>query len=152
VAYRVDVEEARKAMFDAFEELRDDPKIGPTILDDLQWFGVDQLADSAVILSARIKTLPGKQWEAGRAYNGIIKRIFDERGIEIPFPHRTIYLGEDKQGEVPLALRRARPAGATTSEQPPGRAAPSDRARPETASDDGLPLPDDSEDGDDQRS
>ena len=30
-----------------------------------------------------------------------IKRIFDERGIEIPFPHQTIYFGEDKHGKAP---------------------------------------------------
>jgi small conductance mechanosensitive channel len=30
-----------------------------------------------------------------------IKKTFDERGIEIPFPHRTIYFGLDKSGEAP---------------------------------------------------
>ncbi len=49
-------------------------------------------------LRARIKTLPGSQWGVGRVYNWILKRIFDERGIEIPFPHQTIYFGEAKNG------------------------------------------------------
>ncbi len=32
-----------------------------------------------------------------------MKRRFDELGIEIPFPHRTIYFGEDKAGKAPPA-------------------------------------------------
>jgi small conductance mechanosensitive channel len=27
--------------------------------------------------------------------------VFDEKGIEIPFPHRTIYMGEPKEGDAP---------------------------------------------------
>ncbi|MGR3494320.1 mechanosensitive ion channel domain-containing protein [Citreimonas sp.] len=100
IAYREDTDEARKAMFDAFDELMKDPEHSPSILGELEWFGLQSLGDSAVVLRARIKTLPGKQWGIGRAYNGIIKRIFDERGIEIPFPHRTIYLGENKSGKT----------------------------------------------------
>ncbi|SDY28766.1 mechanosensitive ion channel domain-containing protein [Citreimonas salinaria] len=100
IAYREDTDEARKAMFDAFDELMKDPEHSPTIIGELEWFGLQSLGDSAVVLRARIKTLPGKQWGVGRAYNGLIKRIFDERGIEIPFPHRTIYLGESKSGRT----------------------------------------------------
>ncbi|MDG4650201.1 mechanosensitive ion channel [Roseibacterium sp. SDUM158017] len=100
VAYREDVDEAKQAMFDAYDALRDDPEQAPNLMGDLEWFGLDQFADSAVVLRARIKTLPGKQWGVGRAYNEIVKRIFDERGIEIPFPHTTLYFGEDKKGRT----------------------------------------------------
>lgn len=101
IAYREDIEEAKQAMLDAFEELRADEDHRLNILGDLEWFGLNSFGDSAIVLRARIKTLPGKQWEIGRAYNGIIKRIFDDRGIEIPFPHQTIYFGEDRQGNAP---------------------------------------------------
>ncbi|QQA44915.1 mechanosensitive ion channel [Pelagovum pacificum] len=100
VAYRENVEEVRQAMLDAFEELRMDPDQNAGIMDDLEWFGLNSFGDSAVVLRARIKCLPGKQWGVGRAYNGILKRVFDERGIEIPFPHQTIYLGESKDGKT----------------------------------------------------
>ena len=33
--------------------------------------------------------------------NRRIKKTFDARGIEIPFPHRTIYWGEPKDGAAP---------------------------------------------------
>ena len=70
----------------------------------MEWFGVQSLADSAVIIRVRIKTLPGQQWGVGRALNGAVKRVFDARGIEIPFPHQTIYFGIDKNGKAPPAF------------------------------------------------
>jgi len=73
----------------------------PNIIGPFEMMGVNAFADSAVIVRGRIKTLPGKQWGTGRAYNEIVKEIFDERGIEIPFPHMTLYAGEDKQGKSP---------------------------------------------------
>lgn len=100
VAYGEDIEQARAAIFDAYEELRADPEQRPFLLGDLEWFGLNSFGDSAVMLRARIMTVPGKQWGVGRAYNGILKRIFDERDIEIPFPHQTIYFGEAKDGQA----------------------------------------------------
>ena len=117
IAYREDLAEAKQAMFDAFEQLRADADIGPLILDDLQWFGLDSFGDSAIVLRARIKTRPGEQWGVGRAFNAIVKEVFDARGIEIPFPHQTIYFGEDKRGKAP-------PVHVVTEPAAPGNASP----------------------------
>jgi moderate conductance mechanosensitive channel len=103
IAYRESVDEAKGAMFDAFAELKSNPAFGPSIIGDLQWFGVEAFGESQVTVRGRIKTLPGQQWGVGRAYNEIIKRIFDERGIDMPFPHRTLFFGETKPGEAPRA-------------------------------------------------
>lgn len=100
VAYRENVDEVKQAMLDAFAELRGDPDQANGILDDLEWFGVNSFGDSAVMLRARIKCVPGRQWGIGRAYNGVLKEVFDARNIEIPFPHQTIYFGESKQGRT----------------------------------------------------
>lgn len=100
IAYREDIEEAKQAMFDGFERRRLDEQQAPFIVGELEWFGLNTFGDSAVVLRARIKTVPGKQWGVGRAYNAILKDIFDERGIEIPFPHQTIYFSESKQGST----------------------------------------------------
>lgn len=101
VGYRENVEEARQAMLDAFEELRADPEYTSAIIDDFEWMGVNAFGASEVVLRARIKTLPGKQWGIKRAYNAIVKRIFDARDIEIPFPHQTLYFGVGKDGKAP---------------------------------------------------
>ncbi|MBV0910929.1 mechanosensitive ion channel domain-containing protein [Anianabacter salinae] len=98
VAYREDVGEVKQAMFDAFEELRGDEAVGPNIIAEMEWFGLNSFGDSAIVLRSRIKTKPGAQWGVGRAYNAICKRIFDERGIEIPFPYQTITFAESKSG------------------------------------------------------
>lgn len=103
IAYREDTDDAKAAMHDAFNLLRENEDYAPSIIDDLQWFGLQSFGDSAVVLRARIKCRPGDQWAVGRAYNEILKRLFDERGIEMPFPHQTIYFGEDKEGKAPPA-------------------------------------------------
>ena len=53
-----------------------------------------------------IKAVAGTQFGVGRAYNRLVKRHFDAAGIEIPFPHMTLYFGEDKQGKAPPANLR----------------------------------------------
>jgi small-conductance mechanosensitive channel len=101
IAYRENIDEAQALMRQAFEELRQDPELGPTIIAPLEWHGLTSFGDSAVVVRARIKTQPGQQWAVGRAYNAIIKRLFDEHGIEMPFPHLTLYLGQNKDGSAP---------------------------------------------------
>lgn len=100
VAYRENVDEVQVVLTAAFEELRADPVHGPKIIDDLEVHGVTALADSSVNVRIRIKTLPGEQWGIGRAYNKLVKAHFDNAGIEIPFPHVTLYFGEDKDGDA----------------------------------------------------
>jgi small conductance mechanosensitive channel len=75
-------------------KMREDKKFGPLMLDDIEVFGVDQFADSAVVIKGRLRTKPIKQWDVGREYRRRLKYAFDEAGIEIPFPHRSIYFGE----------------------------------------------------------
>lgn len=107
VAYRERIPEVKEAVHTAFERLAAGPE-GASVIGLLDMWGVNELGDSAVVVRARIKTLPGKQWAVGRAYNESVKEVFDERGIEIPFPHITIWAGEDKDGSAPpLRLARA---------------------------------------------
>ena len=76
--------------------VRRDPVVGPDILEPIEILGVDKFADSAVIIKARTKTLPVKQWGVAREFNRRLKMAFDERNIEMPFPHVTLYAGVDK--------------------------------------------------------
>ena len=101
VAYREDVDEVIELLKELGETLQKDPNHGPNILEPLEVFGLDRFEDSAVIIRARFKTKPLKQWGVKRAFYRLMKRAFDERGIEIPFPHRTVYMGEPKEGTAP---------------------------------------------------
>jgi len=83
--------------------MRSEPEFTPDILEPLEILGVDRFDDSAVIIKARIKTRPIRQWAVGREFNRRMKKRFDELGIEIPFPHQTIYFGVGKDGKAPPA-------------------------------------------------
>jgi len=101
VAYREDTDEVVRALKEIDEEMRREPDYKNDILAPLEVLGLDSFGDSAIILKARIKTKPIQQWRIGREFNRRIKKKFDELNIEIPFPHRTIYFGKDKQGASP---------------------------------------------------
>ena len=94
VAYKEDTDHVVEVMRRVGDELRQDPNLGPMILEPIEVFGVDEFADSAVIIKARLKTHPIQQWGVGREYRRRLKKAFDAEGIEIPFPHRSIYVGE----------------------------------------------------------
>lgn len=120
IAYREDIDEAIAALQSAFEELRNDPDWSEHILEDLEVSGVTALANSSVNVRVRIKTAPGMQWAIGRAYNRLVKRHLDAAGIEIPFPHMTLYFGENKDGSAPPAhLRILDQPPASGGEKPP---------------------------------
>lgn len=94
VAYKEDVDRVMFIVKEIGDEMLKDENFKDAIVDPLEILGVDQFADSAIIIKARIKTLPIKQWAVGREMNRRIKIRFDAENIEIPFPHRTFYFGE----------------------------------------------------------
>ncbi len=106
IAYREDVDEVVKVVKALADELQQDADYAWRIMKPIEILGLDQFADSAVIVKARIMTLPIQQWSVMREFNRRMKRRFDELGIEIPFPHQTIYFGEDKAGKAPPARVR----------------------------------------------
>lgn len=101
VAYREDVDTIIAILREIDEEMRAESEYGKDMLEPIEIMGLDRFEDSAVIVRARLKTRPIEQWRIGREFNRRLKKIFDERGIEIPFPHRTLYWGQPKQGAQP---------------------------------------------------
>jgi small conductance mechanosensitive channel len=101
VAYREDVDEVIKVVREIDKQMRSDPQYADDILEPIEILGLDKFADSAIIIKARTKTKPIKQWSVGREFNRRMKKRFDEEDIEIPFPHTTLYMGQDKQGSAP---------------------------------------------------
>ncbi len=93
VAYKEDVERVMEVLREVGAALQRDPVHGPLVLEPLDILGVDAFADSAVVIKMRMKTAPVEQWRIGRELRRRIKRAFDERGIEIPFPHLSVYFG-----------------------------------------------------------
>jgi len=102
IGYRESIDDAIVQLEAAFEELKEGPH-KDNILAPMTVAGVTALADSSVNIRVVIKTTPGNQWAVGRAYNRLVKIYFDKAGIEIPFPHTTLYFGEDRDGNAPPA-------------------------------------------------
>ena len=114
VAYRENVDDVLPVMRAVGAEMRADPDFAPKILEDLEIAGVNDWADSAVILRCRFKTMPIEQWGIRREYLRRLKQAFDAHGIEIPFPHVTLYPGQLKDGSSPplhLSLDGKLPTG-----------------------------------------
>ncbi len=94
VAYREDTDRVVEVMRAVGEELREDQELGSLIIEPIEIVGIENFADSAVTIRARIKTKPAEQWKIGREYRRRLKKAFDAQQIEIPFPMRTLLMGE----------------------------------------------------------
>ncbi|MDH3781911.1 MAG: mechanosensitive ion channel family protein [Desulfobulbaceae bacterium] len=105
VAYKEDTDRVVDVIQQVADEQRADPDFKNKILEPIEIFGVDQFGDSAVVIKARFKTKPIEQWAVGREFRRRLKKAFDDQGIEIPFPHRTVYWGEEIK---PLQIKTCR--------------------------------------------
>jgi len=94
VAYKENPQMVMDLMKQTGLELQNDPEFKDKIIEPIEIFGLDQFADSAIVIKARIKTKPIQQWNVGREYRKRLKYAFDQHNIEIPFPHVTVYWGD----------------------------------------------------------
>ncbi|MFY9329747.1 MAG: mechanosensitive ion channel family protein [Georgfuchsia sp.] len=90
VSYDTDIDHAIVTMRDVGEVMRHAPEVSDKILDDLEIAGVENWADSAIVIRCRFKVVPLGQWDVRREYLKKLKEAFDREGIEIPFPHLQI--------------------------------------------------------------
>lgn len=101
VAYRENTDEVIRILREIDDRMRKEWPYRRIIMEPLDIAGVDALGDSAVVIRMRSKTRPGEQWGIRREFLRRIKLRFDELGIEIPFPHQTVYFGAGKDGQAP---------------------------------------------------
>jgi small-conductance mechanosensitive channel len=110
VAYRENVDKVMAVMSTVAQEMQQDPAFGARITAPLEMAGVDRWGDSAVVIRCRFRTQPLEQWGVKREYLKRLKAAFDAAGIEIPYPHLTVYAGQDAQGQAPAFAIRRNPA------------------------------------------
>jgi small-conductance mechanosensitive channel len=92
IAYDDDVDRAVEAMTDAAGSMMNEPDFKPHILAPLEVFGVDAFEPGQLVIKARIKTVPLKQWIVGRELRKRIARTFSERGIRMPTTRMVVDL------------------------------------------------------------
>lgn len=90
VAYEESVDRAIDVITNETNVLASDPEWGPRLIDQPTVLGVDELADSGVIVRVVMTTDPDQRWAVKREFLRRIKNRFDDEGIEIPYPHVTI--------------------------------------------------------------
>lgn len=89
-AYSADTDVVVALLREVGAGLREDAAYAPFILDDLEVLGVDAFGDSSVTIKTRIKTMPIKQWEVAREFRRRLKKAYDAKGLEFPYPTRTM--------------------------------------------------------------
>lgn len=101
VAYKENVDEVIGVLTDLTRQLRADKAFGPLILEEPLPPAVDALSDSAVVLKLALKTKPNQHVAVKRELLRRIKNRFDELGIELPYPHRTLYHRHESAADLP---------------------------------------------------
>lgn len=101
IAYRESIDEALALMAEVAADMVANGPLAETITEPFEVVGVEALDPSHIQLRGRFKTRPLGQWNVRREFYRRIKAAFDMRGIEMPYPHQTVYLGSDKKGMAP---------------------------------------------------
>lgn len=96
VSYRTDIDQVFEIMRDVSAALRHDPDFGDKMLDDIEIAGVEQWAESAVMIKARIKVVALWHGPIRREFLRHLKIAFDANNIEIPYPQRVVHTKEER--------------------------------------------------------
>ena len=84
-----------------------DPGWTERILTPPEVWGVERFDADSVAIRTVVTTQPLEQWAVSRELRHRLKRAFDDAGIEIPFPQRTLWLRNDDRESQVEADRRA---------------------------------------------
>lgn len=106
VAYRERIDRVIAVLDELGLEFAAEPYWDARLIEPPQVLGVQNLTESAVVIRFIAKTYPLQQWEVARELRKRIKARFDREGIEIPYPHMTLYWGTGQDG-APLEGERA---------------------------------------------
>ncbi len=102
VAYDTDIGLAEGVIQRVADELWRDPTFQRgDIIDPPEVWGVENFGADGITLRLVVKTDPAEQWIVARELRRRIKEAFDDAGIEIPYPQRTVWTNEDPRPPKP---------------------------------------------------
>jgi moderate conductance mechanosensitive channel len=90
VGYNEDPDRVAEVLKEIAHSIMEDEAFRRDLLAPLEVMGLDRLADSGIVIKARFKTRPMRQWAIFREFNRRMKKRFDELGISIPYPHMQL--------------------------------------------------------------
>ncbi|MGQ0844184.1 MAG: mechanosensitive ion channel family protein, partial [Sporichthyaceae bacterium] len=118
IAYGEDVSRVRKLMLDTANEVFESEPNSALIVEPPEVWGVEALSADAVVVRLVVKTVPLQQWKVARLLRERIKFAFDDAGIEIPFPQRTVWVRTEGAGSEETVEKVT--AGSGSGGQPVG--------------------------------
>ena len=101
VTYDTDLEKARKLIKQIGQELAADPDIGANILGPLKMQRVENFGDYGIEIKTKMTCVPGGQWEVRQKIYPLIKKRFEENGIEFARP--TVNVSDTSSGKAAAA-------------------------------------------------
>ena len=90
VAYKSDLNQAMTVMEEVAQQMQRDFLWGQKIISS-EMKGIEKFGDNSITIGLVLKTEICKQWDVGREYRRRLKPAFDNAGIDIPFPQRSIW-------------------------------------------------------------
>jgi len=101
VAYKEDLDQVMATIRKTWEEIANDPDWGEFLISKTPWLlRVDEFGDSGIVIKVVGETQPIKQWDVMGELRRRIKKVFDEQGVEIPWPHTKVYFGNSPEQTV----------------------------------------------------
>jgi len=95
VPYSCDVDRVMEILMDEANIFCQDMEYTPAVADKPEMLGVNEFAESAIIIRFVIKTVADMRLPVRREMLRRIKNRFDKEGISIPYPHRVIVQAND---------------------------------------------------------
>jgi small-conductance mechanosensitive channel len=98
VTYDTDLEKARKLIKRVGQQLMEDPELAPMIIEPLKMQAVVDFGTYGIQLKLKMTTMPGSQSAVRQKAYPLIKKVFDENGVEFAHPTVKVAEGEPKAG------------------------------------------------------
>ena len=92
VSYDTDIAHAMRVIKRVADSVWEDALDHATVLEEPEIWGVETFGASSIAIRLVLKVEPSEQFAVAREVRRRLKIAFDEEGIEIPFPQRTIWV------------------------------------------------------------
>lgn len=88
VAYDTDLDHAEAVIARVADEIASEDA---DVIEQPEVWGVEQLGANGIVIRLVLKTRPSEQFRVSRELRRRIKAVFEQEGIEIPFPQQTVW-------------------------------------------------------------
>jgi len=126
VAYHEDTDRVCEVLRAIATELRAEPAFASGMLSDLQLWGVDRVDGASATITGQIVCTDTGRWGVQREFNRRLKKRFEEHGIELFNPARTLMMPVDGFDNAKLPADVVAPPPDAGTAPPGSGAAPPD--------------------------